>query len=91
MCSQECKGDQYRGCGHYVVSYYTGETYDCGQEDCKLSSAHMHKTAKSCFCNTTWREQRKVQNLFQWKCDDCKAVDEAERSAEFDRRTRRNW
>jgi hypothetical protein len=39
----------------------------------------------------TWREHRKVQNLFQWKCDPCKEADEAERSAEFDRRTRRNW
>ena len=34
---------------HYVVSYYTGETYDCGQSNCKLSSAHMHKSeAKTC-------------------------------------------
>lgn len=32
---------------------------------------------------------RKVQNLFQIKCDDCKARDEAERAAEFHRRVGR--
>jgi hypothetical protein len=37
---------------HYVLRYYTGENYDCGRSDCKLSSAHVHKTAKTCFCNT---------------------------------------
>lgn len=37
---------------HFVVVYYTGERFDCGKSDCKLSKEHMHKTAKECFCNS---------------------------------------
>ena len=40
---------------HYVRVYQTGNTYDCGSPGCKLSSAHMHKTARNCGCNTVRR------------------------------------
>jgi len=72
MCTQECFGNQHRGCGHYVVTYYSGETWDCESPTCKLSKNHMHKTAKNCFCNTKWTDRRRVQNLIQEPCDACK-------------------
>ncbi|KAF9236741.1 hypothetical protein BU15DRAFT_26750, partial [Melanogaster broomeanus] len=62
-------GDQYRGCGHYVKAYETGTTRDCRSPTCKLSSAHMHKTAKNCGCNDRYTDDRRVRNLFQTKCD----------------------
>ncbi|EIW84019.1 hypothetical protein CONPUDRAFT_119568 [Coniophora puteana RWD-64-598 SS2] len=83
MCSMECFGDQYRGCGHYVRVYQTGITYDCKQPQCKLSSAHMHKTARNCGCNTEYADHRRVQNLFQTKCEACQIYEEELRAAEF--------
>ncbi|KAI0264392.1 hypothetical protein BC834DRAFT_826572 [Gloeopeniophorella convolvens] len=44
-------GNQYRGCGHYVRLYSTGNRTDCGSPDCFHSGAHKHKTARSCFCS----------------------------------------
>ncbi|KAF9223866.1 hypothetical protein BS17DRAFT_123181 [Gyrodon lividus] len=90
MCSMECFGDQYRGCGHYVRVYQTGVTYDCLSPACKLSSAHMHKTARNCGCNVMYADHRRVRNLFQTKCEDCQSAEEVARSAEFVRRTR-HW
>ncbi|KAL6299878.1 hypothetical protein BKA93DRAFT_819717 [Sparassis latifolia] len=72
MCSQECFGNQHRGCGHYVLLYYSGEQTDCGRPNCGLSSAHIHKTAKNCPCPKTFRDQRRVLNLIQEPCDACK-------------------
>lgn len=37
---------------HYVRVYQTGVTIDCLSPSCKLSSAHMHKTARNCGCIT---------------------------------------
>ncbi|KAF8841766.1 hypothetical protein PAXINDRAFT_163833 [Paxillus involutus ATCC 200175] len=91
MCSMECFGDQYRGCGHYVRVYQTGITYDCLSPTCKLSSAHMHKTARNCGCNVLYADHRRVRNLFQTKCEDCQNAEEAAHSAEFARRTARHW
>ncbi|KAI6024667.1 hypothetical protein PISMIDRAFT_689093 [Pisolithus microcarpus 441] len=90
MCSMECFGDQYRGCGHYVRIYQTGITLDCGSPYCKLSTAHMHKTAKNCGCNMEYADHRRVRNLFQTKCDMCQA-DEAPQGAEYGRRPGRQW
>ncbi|KAI0316558.1 hypothetical protein OF83DRAFT_237236 [Amylostereum chailletii] len=72
MCREECFGNQYRGCGHYVRLYYTGNKTDCGSSTCALSTAHMHKTAKSCYCSRVSYDDRRVINLFQEPCDDCK-------------------
>jgi hypothetical protein len=49
---------------HYVVSYYTGETYDCGQSNCKLSSSHMHRTATVCSCNTVCFHTSSCMSLY---------------------------
>ncbi|KAH0832940.1 hypothetical protein J3R83DRAFT_11909 [Lanmaoa asiatica] len=38
---------------------------------CKLSSAHMHKTARNCGCISEFTDYRRVRNLFQTKCDGC--------------------
>ncbi|KIM68431.1 hypothetical protein SCLCIDRAFT_13678 [Scleroderma citrinum Foug A] len=77
MCSMECFGDQYRGCGHYVRVYQTGITFDCESPYCKLSSKHMHKTAKNCGCNAEYADYRRVRNLFQIKCDSCNPAAES--------------
>lgn len=34
---------------HFVQSYYSGKTTDCGSQYCALSSAHIHK-APNCPC-----------------------------------------
>lgn len=44
------KGDFYRGCGCYIRHYFTGVVEDCNKPTCAKSKAHMHKTAKGCFC-----------------------------------------
>ncbi|KAF8557426.1 hypothetical protein OG21DRAFT_1475516 [Imleria badia] len=84
MCRMECIGDQYRGCGHYVRAYETGTTFDCGSPGCKLSSAHMHKTARNCGCKSVYDDYRRVRNLFQTKCEPCQLL-------EYDARTGRRW
>ncbi|KAH8109598.1 hypothetical protein DFH11DRAFT_1691130 [Phellopilus nigrolimitatus] len=71
MCTFECFGDYYRGCQHYVVRYYSGERADCGSPDCKTSSEHRHKTARDCLCPKVHSDNRKVVNMFQFKCDTC--------------------
>ncbi|KZT07642.1 uncharacterized protein LAESUDRAFT_650796 [Laetiporus sulphureus 93-53] len=65
-------GNQHRGCGHYVVMYYSGVSFDCRQPTCGLSSAHMHKTTKVCPCTKTYDDRRRVLNLIQEPCDACK-------------------
>ncbi|KAL4064507.1 hypothetical protein J3A83DRAFT_617292 [Scleroderma citrinum] len=91
MCSMECFGDQYRGCGHYVRVYQTGITFDCGSPHCKLSTAHMHRTAKNCGCNGEYADYRRVRNLFQIKCDDCQAAEAMTNESDQGRRTGRHW
>ncbi|KAI0280801.1 hypothetical protein BGY98DRAFT_293462 [Russula aff. rugulosa BPL654] len=82
MCREECYGNQYRGCGHYVRLYSTGNRTDCGSPDCGYSVAHRHKTARTCKCNRTIHEDRRVLNLIQEPCDSCK-------EASYDRGRRR--
>ncbi|OSX58763.1 hypothetical protein POSPLADRAFT_1152036, partial [Postia placenta MAD-698-R-SB12] len=65
-------GNQHRGCGHFIINYYSGIRFDCGQPTCALSPAHMHKTARNCSCNKTYHDHRRVQNLIQEACDPCK-------------------
>ncbi|KAI0783559.1 hypothetical protein C8Q75DRAFT_782393 [Abortiporus biennis] len=65
-------GNQHRGCGHFVVLYYTGVQSDCGNPSCGLSSAHMHKTAKNCGCPKVWYNHQRVSSLIQEPCDACK-------------------
>ncbi|KAI0028863.1 hypothetical protein K488DRAFT_57619, partial [Vararia minispora EC-137] len=65
-------GNQFRGCGCYVRVYFTGKKTDCGSRTCALSTAHMHKTTKVCSCSRVTYEDRRVINLFQEPCDDCK-------------------
>ncbi|KAG8213404.1 hypothetical protein J3R82DRAFT_11905, partial [Butyriboletus roseoflavus] len=62
---------------HYVRVYQTGVTIDCGSPTCKLSSAHMHKTARNCGCIAEYADYRRVRNLFQTKCDACQYGDYA--------------
>ncbi|KAH9987329.1 hypothetical protein BJV74DRAFT_504057 [Russula compacta] len=86
MCKEECHGNQYRGCGvmlqHYVRLYFTGNRTDCGSPDCLHSMAHKHKTARTCKCSRTIYEDRRVLNLIQEPCDNCK-------EASYDRGRRR--
>ncbi|TFL04038.1 hypothetical protein BDV98DRAFT_503584, partial [Pterulicium gracile] len=72
-------GDFYRPCTHFRDSYYTGNSTDCGRENCGLSSAHKH-TAPNCPCPKEPQDERKIRNLFRYPCDDCK-------KAEWSRRT----
>ncbi|KAM5538551.1 hypothetical protein V8D89_007884 [Ganoderma adspersum] len=72
MCWEECCGNQHRGCPHFVILYYSGEKWDCGSPNCGLSSQHAHKNARNCPCPKTYRERRKVLNLIQEPCDNCK-------------------
>ncbi|KAI0049785.1 hypothetical protein FA95DRAFT_1537523 [Auriscalpium vulgare] len=74
MCLEECFGNQYRGCGHYVRLYSTGVRTDCGSLTCVHSATHMHKTARQCTCSRAIYDNRRVINLFQEQCDDCKEV-----------------
>ncbi|KAA1467351.1 hypothetical protein DENSPDRAFT_769486, partial [Dentipellis sp. KUC8613] len=65
-------GNQYRGCGHYVKLYSTGIRTDCMSPTCALSVAHMHKTARTCFCSRVMYDDKRVSNLLQEPCDACK-------------------
>ncbi|ETW83099.1 hypothetical protein HETIRDRAFT_163506 [Heterobasidion irregulare TC 32-1] len=67
---------------HYVRLYSTGNTTDCNSPHCAFSAAHMHKTARTCMCHRVMYDDRRVLNLFQEPCDDCK-------EAGFDRGRRR--
>ncbi|KAF8584410.1 hypothetical protein K439DRAFT_1285622, partial [Ramaria rubella] len=64
-------GDFYRGCGCYKRLYYTGKVTDCNQPNCAKSAAHMHRTARTCYCIQIYNDLRLVQNYIQTKCDDC--------------------
>ncbi|KAI0064746.1 hypothetical protein BV25DRAFT_183299 [Artomyces pyxidatus] len=57
---------------HYVKLYSTGVRTDCGLPNCVHSANHMHKTARTCYCSQVIYDDRKVINLFQEPCDDCK-------------------
>lgn len=41
----------YRGCGHYVILYRTGNRTDCMLPNCALSSQHQHRTVRYCNCS----------------------------------------
>ncbi|KAJ2914901.1 hypothetical protein MD484_g5526, partial [Candolleomyces efflorescens] len=71
MCKHEAIGDFYRGCGHFHVRYFTGETLDCGSTACKTSASHKHKTANNCGCPEIVIEERRVQNMFQAPYPEC--------------------
>ncbi|PFH53071.1 hypothetical protein AMATHDRAFT_138131, partial [Amanita thiersii Skay4041] len=64
-------GDLYRGCGCFVKSYYSGDKVDCESSDCRTSDSHTHK-APNCPCGTVRQDHRRIMNLFQFPCDDCK-------------------
>ncbi|KAF8962774.1 hypothetical protein BDZ97DRAFT_1732784 [Flammula alnicola] len=81
MCRDEVYGDWYRGCSHFIKSYYSGERLDCMSQYCGLSSAHIHK-APNCPCPKVTTDERRIQSMFHKPCDDC-------RSAEFARRVGR--
>ncbi|KAF8071709.1 hypothetical protein FPV67DRAFT_892583 [Lyophyllum atratum] len=81
MCSQEVFGDYYRGCGHFIKAYYSGETSDCGSQYCYNSAAHVHK-APNCPCPRAFSDNRRIQSMFHQICDACK-------TAALDRLTRR--
>ncbi|GLB40184.1 hypothetical protein LshimejAT787_0800550 [Lyophyllum shimeji] len=81
MCSQEVYGDYYRGCGHFVKAYYSGEIQDCASQYCYNSSQHVHK-APNCPCPRAFNDNRRIQSMFHHICDACK-------TAAFDRLTRR--
>ncbi|KAI0767937.1 hypothetical protein BC629DRAFT_1292670 [Irpex lacteus] len=70
--------NRHRGCGHNVLLYYSGEVYDCNQEYCGLSKAHIHKTARNCSCPKTYKDYIKVVNIIQEACDGCKEAAFAE-------------
>ncbi|TFK27320.1 hypothetical protein FA15DRAFT_666616 [Coprinopsis marcescibilis] len=74
MCKHEAIGDFYRGCGHFHVRYYTGETLDCGSDSCKSSASHKHKTANNCGCPEVVMEDRRVQNMFQAPFPECQRM-----------------
>ncbi|KAF8523821.1 hypothetical protein JB92DRAFT_1519752 [Gautieria morchelliformis] len=91
MCIADCKGDFYRGCGCYKRLFYTGRVVDCNKPTCAKSVAHMHKTAKTCYCTQVYTDRRLVQNYLQTKCDECleQAEYEAAEEAEEANRGRR--
>ncbi|KAF9649856.1 hypothetical protein BDM02DRAFT_3081547, partial [Thelephora ganbajun] len=64
-------GDQYRGCGHYTRIYYSGETRDCEQSNCKLSRNHVHGASETCGCRDFYDDYRRVLNILQTRCDEC--------------------
>ncbi|KIM39779.1 hypothetical protein M413DRAFT_54459, partial [Hebeloma cylindrosporum] len=65
-------GDWYRGCSHFVQSYYSGKTTDCGSQYCALSSAHIHK-APNCPCPKEYTDERRIQSMFHKACEECRA------------------
>ncbi|KDR76311.1 hypothetical protein GALMADRAFT_474906 [Galerina marginata CBS 339.88] len=81
MCKDEVYGDWYRGCSHFVKSYYSGVRFDCNSQYCALSPSHVHM-AVNCPCPKVATDERRIQNMFHKACDDC-------RSAEFARRVGR--
>ncbi|KAF5342032.1 hypothetical protein D9611_001556 [Ephemerocybe angulata] len=81
MCRYEVFGDWYRGCSHFVMSYYSGVVEDCEHPLCKGSKAHTHK-APNCPCEKYEQDDRRIVNMFHQACEDC-------RSAEFARRVGR--
>ncbi|EDR08448.1 uncharacterized protein LACBIDRAFT_297124 [Laccaria bicolor S238N-H82] len=74
MCELEVFGDYYRGCGHFIRSYYSGEKFDCNSQTCGISSAHIHK-APNCRCNKTPYDHQRVVNMFHTPCDECRSFD----------------
>ncbi|KLO13469.1 hypothetical protein SCHPADRAFT_828025, partial [Schizopora paradoxa] len=72
-------GDYYRGCQHYVMRYYNGEVQDCMNPDCKTSSVHRHKTARSCPCVAIKNDDRRVVNKFHFKCEPCTELERSSR------------
>ncbi|GJE96606.1 hypothetical protein PsYK624_128050 [Phanerochaete sordida] len=75
MCQQVLLVNRHRGCQHNVPQYHTGETFDCGQPNCALSSAHAHADTYPCKCNRIYVDYIRVQNLIQEKCDACKEAE----------------
>ncbi|KAI0069582.1 hypothetical protein K474DRAFT_1610255, partial [Panus rudis PR-1116 ss-1] len=65
-------GNQHRGCGHFVILYYSGNKVDCGQPNCALSPSHMHKNGERCGCNREYTDHMRVLNLIQEPCDLCR-------------------
>ncbi|TFK72932.1 hypothetical protein BDN72DRAFT_835582 [Pluteus cervinus] len=74
MCRLEVFGDWYRGCGHFVKAYYSGEKTDCYLGTCRSSENHIHR-ALECPCpKHDPVDERRIINMFQTTCDDCKGV-----------------
>ncbi|KIP08639.1 hypothetical protein PHLGIDRAFT_364632 [Phlebiopsis gigantea 11061_1 CR5-6] len=77
MCQAECFGNYHRRCNHYVKQYESGIVKDCNSPHCALSKAHCHTTEyakRRCTCNKTYTEDRRVLNMIQDWCDDCRAA-----------------
>ncbi|KAK7691297.1 hypothetical protein QCA50_004691 [Cerrena zonata] len=73
MCGIECFGNYHRKCQHYVKLYESGFINDCGSKRCGVSTCHGHAaTDKMCQCPKLYVEDRKVLNLIQDRCEDCK-------------------
>ncbi|KAF9468140.1 hypothetical protein BDZ94DRAFT_1128102, partial [Collybia nuda] len=70
-------GDYYRGCGHFIKAYYSGEKVDCNSPNCVHSVAHTHR-APNCPCSRATQDIKRIMSMFHQPCDPC-------RSAEFDR------
>ncbi|EIM90769.1 uncharacterized protein STEHIDRAFT_50135, partial [Stereum hirsutum FP-91666 SS1] len=69
-------GNMYRGCGHYVILYRTGNRTDCMSPNCALSSQHQHRAVRYCNCSRhTNNSPQRVVNLFQTQCDLCQEAD----------------
>ncbi|PPQ67532.1 hypothetical protein CVT25_006073, partial [Psilocybe cyanescens] len=83
-------GDWYRGCSHFVKSYYSGNRTDCKSQYCALSSAHVH-TARICPCpkvkfnhlrcetSMEANDDRRIVSMFHKPCEDCRAAEFARR------------
>ncbi|KAH9856464.1 hypothetical protein C2E23DRAFT_442489 [Lenzites betulinus] len=72
MCEEQHCGSFHRGCGHFVLMYQSGITFDCNSPTCALSAAHMHPGSRTCGCNRTYTPRNRVLNLIQEPCDTCK-------------------
>ncbi|KAI0077192.1 hypothetical protein K474DRAFT_1111337 [Panus rudis PR-1116 ss-1] len=71
MCEIECFGNYHRKCQHYIKLYESGIIRDCGSSHCGVSTSHNHKV-RNCGCPKYYAEERRVLNLIQDRCDDCK-------------------
>jgi len=72
MCRLEVFGDLYRGCGHFVNNYYSGEKDDCGKPNCKMSDNHEHRGREdTCPCVEPSEDNRKIMNMFHKNCEAC--------------------